>query len=77
MGVMGELGAFGKILIILGIIIIITGGLLLLANKIPFFGKLPGDIAIQKKNFSFYFPITTCIIISIILSFIMWLLGRR
>jgi len=77
MGVMGELGAFGKILIILGIIIIITGGLLLLANKIPFLGKLPGDIAIQKKNFSFYFPITTCIIISIILSFIMWLLGRR
>lgn len=74
---MGELSALGKILIFFGIIMIVVGGLLLFGSKIPFIGRLPGDIAIQKKNFSFYFPITTSIIISIILSFIMWLLSRR
>ncbi len=74
---MGEFGAFGKILIFFGVIMIVVGGLFLLGGKIPFLGRLPGDIAVQKKNFSFYFPITTSIIISIIISIIMWLLGRR
>lgn len=74
---MGELSAFGKILIGLGILMIVIGGLFLIGGKIPFIGRLPGDIAIQKKNFSFYFPITTCIIISIIFSLILWLLSRR
>lgn len=75
--IMGEFGSFGKVLIIAGIILIIAGALFLFVNKIPFLGRLPGDIAVQKKNFSFYFPLTTCIIISIILSLIMWLLGRK
>ena len=74
---MGEFSAFGKILIFFGIIMIVVGGLFLFGSKIPFIGRLPGDIAIQKKNFSFYFPITTSIIVSIILSFLMWLFSRR
>ena len=74
---MNEFGSYGKVLIITGIILIIAGALFLFVNKIPFLGRLPGDIAVQKKNFSFYFPLTTCIIISIILSLIMWLLGRK
>ncbi|HHT9136388.1 MAG TPA: DUF2905 domain-containing protein [Candidatus Wunengus sp. YC60] len=74
---MGELNAFGKILIFVGIIMIVVGGIFMFGSKIPFIGRLPGDIAIQKKNFSFYFPITTGIIVSIILSFIMWLLSKR
>ncbi|MFO0795601.1 MAG: DUF2905 domain-containing protein [Candidatus Brocadiaceae bacterium] len=74
---MGEFGSFGKILIIFGIIMVIAGGLFMLGSKIPFLGRLPGDIAVEKKNFSFYFPITTCIIVSVILSFIMWLFGRK
>ncbi|MBU6391082.1 MAG: DUF2905 family protein [Planctomycetes bacterium] len=74
---MGELSSFGKILIYIGIIMIVVGGLFMLGGKIPFIGRLPGDIAIQKKNFSFYFPITTSIVISIILSLIMWLLSRK
>ena len=74
---MGELSSFGKILIYIGIIMIVVGGLFMLGGKIPFMGRLPGDIAIQKKNFSFYFPITTSIAISIILSLIMWLLSRK
>jgi hypothetical protein len=58
----------GKMFIILGIILIIVGIGFLLGDKIPFLGKLPGDIVIKKERFSFYFPITTSIIISIILT---------
>jgi hypothetical protein len=60
--------AIGKMLIILGIILIIVGLGFLFGDKIPFIGKLPGDILIKKERFSFYFPITTSIIISIILT---------
>jgi uncharacterized membrane protein len=67
----------GKILIIFGIILISLGLLLTFINKIPFLGKLPGDIYIQKKNFTFYFPLATSILISIILSLIFWLWSRR
>ena len=74
---MGEFSTFGKILIFFVIIMIVVCGLFLFGSKIPFIGRLPGDIAIQKKNFSFYFPITTSIIVSIILSFLMWLFSRR
>jgi hypothetical protein len=48
-----------------------------LVEKIPFIGKLPGDIHFKKGNFTFYFPITTCILLSILLSIILTLLGRR
>jgi hypothetical protein len=67
----------GKILIIFGIILIGVGVLLAFFNKMPFLGKLPGDIYIQKKNFTFYFPLATSILISIILSLIFWLWPRR
>lgn len=67
----------GKTLIIFGIILIGLGLLLTFINKIPFLGRLPGDIYIQKKNFSFYFPIATSILISIILSILFWLWSRR
>jgi hypothetical protein len=60
--------ALGKMLIVVGIICIVMGLVFLFGDKIPFLGKLPGDISIQKERFSFYFPITTSIIISIILS---------
>jgi len=67
----------GKVLIIIGIIAIVAG-LIMAANiKIPFLGKLPGDIRVEKENFSFYFPFTTGIIISIILSVIFSLFFRR
>ena len=74
---MGELSTFGTLLIGMGILMITIGGLFVIGGKISFIGRLPGDIAIQKKNFSFYFPITTCIIISLIFSLIMWLLRKR
>jgi len=61
-------GALGKFLILLGIFIILVGLFLLLGEKIPWVGRLPGDIIIRKKNFTFYFPIVTSIIISIVLT---------
>ncbi len=67
----------GKTLIVFGIILIGVGLILTFFNKIPFLGKLPGDIYIQKKNFTIYFPIMTSILLSIVLSLIFWLWSRR
>jgi hypothetical protein len=61
-------GPLGKMLILLGVFIILVGLFLLLGEKIPWLGRLPGDIIIRKKNFTFYFPIVTSILISIILT---------
>jgi hypothetical protein len=61
-------GSLGKMLILLGVLIIVVGLLLLVGEKIPWVGRLPGDIIIRKKNFTFYFPLATSIIISIILT---------
>jgi len=68
-----------KLLILFGILIVALGALLLLFRNsgIPFLGKLPGDIIIQKKNFTFYFPIVTSILLSIILSLIFYFFSRR
>ncbi len=57
-----------RILIILGAALIVLGVLLSYAAKLGFLGKLPGDIKIEKENFSFYFPIATCIVLSILLT---------
>jgi uncharacterized membrane protein YkgB len=70
------LGALGKMLILLGILIMAIGFLLLIGDKIPWVGKLPGDIIIKKEKFTFYFPLTTSILISIILSFLFWIFRK-
>ena len=68
---------FGKSLIFMGIVIILLGTMLLFSDKLPFnLGKLPGDIFYKKDNFSFYFPITTAILVSIVLSLLFYLFGR-
>lgn len=66
----------GKLLIIAGIIFIIAGLFISYGPKVPFFGKLPGDIRIEKENFRFYFPITTSILISVIVSLLILLYNR-
>lgn len=71
------ISGIGKTLIFIGALLIIIGAIFLLAQRLPWIGRLPGDIYIKKENFSFYFPITTCILISIILSLIFFFLGRR
>jgi len=67
----------GKSLIFIGVIVIVVGTILLFNDRLPFnLGKLPGDISYKKENFSFYFPITTSILISIVLSLLFYLFGR-
>ena len=61
-------------LIIVGVLLIGIGVVWLLSSAIPWLGKLPGDIAIERENFRFYFPIVTCIVISLLLTGIMWLI---
>ena len=67
----------GRALIVSGVLLVILGGLVLLSGRIPWLGRLPGDIRIKRDGFSFYFPLTTCIIVSVILTLLFRLLGRR
>jgi len=66
-----------RMLILFGLILAAVGGLILFVGKVPFIGKLPGDIYIQRKNFSFYFPLTTSILLSILLTLLFSLFRRR
>jgi hypothetical protein len=70
------MAAFGKLLILLGIVIVLIGVALLFAHKIPYIGRLPGDIYVKKDNFTFYFPLGTCILISVVMSLIFWLFRK-
>ncbi|MDD2365866.1 MAG: DUF2905 domain-containing protein [Desulfuromonadaceae bacterium] len=70
------MSGFGKSLIVIGLLLILAGVVVSFAPRFPWLGKLPGDILVKRENFSFYFPLTSCILISLILSFIMWLLRR-
>jgi len=67
----------GKLLILVGTVLILIGIAIVLKVRIPFLGKLPGDIRIEKDGFRLYFPIVTCIIISILLTLILLLLRRK
>ncbi|ANA41665.1 MULTISPECIES: DUF2905 domain-containing protein [Geobacter] len=67
---------FGKSLIVMGLVIAAVGVLLTVAGKIPWIGRLPGDIYVKRDNFTFYFPLATSILISLVLSLILWLLRK-
>ncbi|AEH44873.1 hypothetical protein Thein_1001 [Thermodesulfatator indicus DSM 15286] len=67
----------GKIIILVGLFMVFVGGIMILGSKIPFLGKLPGDILIKRDNFTFYFPLGTCILLSILLTLIFSLIFRK
>ena len=67
----------GKLFILIGLVFVAVGLLLVFVNKVPFLGRLPGDIYIKKENFTFYFPIATSILISLVLSFLFFIFSRR
>jgi hypothetical protein len=69
--------SFAKLLILFGIVLAVLGGLLLVVGKIPFIGQLPGDFYIERENLTFYFPLTTSILISILFTLLFSLYGRR
>lgn len=71
------MNTLGKLLIISGVMLVVIGVIFTLGGKLPWFGRLPGDLYVQRKNFTFFFPITTSILISIALSLIALFLNRR
>jgi hypothetical protein len=67
----------GRLLIVFGLVITAVGVILVLAGRLPWIGRLPGDIHIQRGNWTFYFPLATSLVVSIVLTLIFWLIGRR
>ena len=71
----------GRMLVVLGVVLVVIGGLLWLGGatggKVPFVGRLPGDIHVQRGSWSFYFPLTTSILLSIVLTLVLAFLSRR
>lgn len=68
----------GKLLLTFGVVLAALGLLLTLGPNLPGrLGRLPGDIIIRRENFTFYFPLVTCLLLSVILSLLFWLLGRK
>ncbi|MGW8273198.1 MAG: DUF2905 domain-containing protein [Thermodesulfovibrionales bacterium] len=73
----GPSADLGKILLITGVIISLVGVALLLSGKVTWIGRLPGDIMIKRRGFTFYFPLATSILASVIVSLILYLISRR
>ena len=73
---MNEFQSLGKFVILFGVIIVLLGLAITFWDKIPFVGKLPGDIVYKGKNFTFYFPIVTSILLSLIISLILYFLKK-
>ncbi len=70
------MAAFGKALVLLGVLIVAIGIILMLGARIPWLGRLPGDIYIKRDSFTFYFPLTTCLLLSLILTLVLYLFRR-
>ncbi len=70
------MNGMGRTLIVLGLVLLAAGLCISFGPCIPWLGKLPGDIAVKRENFSFYFPLTTCILLSVLISLILWLFRR-
>ena len=71
-----DLSPLGRALIFFGVVLTGFGVILLLAPKIPWLGRLPGDILIQRERFSFYFPLASCLLASLLLTLLLWIVGR-
>jgi hypothetical protein len=70
-------GDVGKILVAFGLLIALAGVVLLLVGRVPWIGRLPGDIYIQRGNFTFYFPLATSLLLSVVLTLLLYVVGRR
>lgn len=67
----------GRMLVIFGAVILVIGAVMMFSDKIPFLGRLPGDFVVRRRNFVLYFPLATGIILSILLTVILNLVGRK
>jgi hypothetical protein len=66
----------GKTLVLIGIVLVVFGLVFTLGGKIPWLGNLPGDITIQRERFTFYFPLTTCLLVSALISLVVYIFRR-
>lgn len=71
------MGGLGRTLIILGVVLLVAGLLISFVGRFTSLGRLPGDIVVRRSNFTFYFPIVTSILLSVILTLVMWFFQRR
>ena len=67
----------GKVLVALGLLIALAGVVLMLVGRVPWLGRLPGDIHIERATFSFYFPLATSLLLSVVLTLLLYIVGRR
>ena len=67
----------GKLLIGFGLLIALVGLVLVLVGRVPWIGRLPGDIHFRRGNFTFYFPLATSLLLSVVLTLVLYVLGRR
>ena len=67
----------GRMLVVFGVLIALAGVALLLLGRVPWLGRLPGDIHIERGNWTFYFPLATSLLLSAVLTLILWIIGRR
>jgi len=67
----------GRLLIVVGILVAVIGVILTLAGRLPWLGRLPGDVYVQRGNWTFFFPLATSLLVSVVLSLVLWLIGRR
>ena len=74
---MSEFSGFGRVLMIVGILVFSVGLVLWIGDRNPFSGRLPGDIVVRREGFRLYFPVMTCIVISIVLTLVLNLISRR
>jgi hypothetical protein len=74
---MMPLSGVGKLLIGFGALLIVIGAAIILVGRIPWLGRLPGDIYIERRNFTIVFPLATSILVSVILSLVLYLISRR
>ena len=70
---MSQPSSFGWILVTLGLVMVLIGLVWVFLPAIPWLGRLPGDVRIERPNFQFYFPIVTCLVVSLVLSLVLWL----
>jgi len=69
--------SIGKLLIVFGLLVAVVGAILLLVGRLPWLGRLPGDVSIQRGNWTFYFPLATSLLVSVVLTLTFWIIGRR
>jgi Protein of unknown function (DUF2905) len=72
-----QMPELGRALIVLGIVIVVVGAILVFFERVPWLGRLPGDVHFQRGNWTLYFPLGTSILLSVVLTLVLWLIGRR